>query len=98
MKHIESISIRSSGSDAFPFSLPLFKKDFTIALNRSIAIIAGDNGSGKSTLLEAIAYKLNLPAISSHSIITDGTFAPARDLFDHVHIRWQNKTPHGLFF
>lgn len=98
MKHIESISIRGFDSDIFPFSLPLFKKSFTVELDKSIAIIAGDNGSGKSTLLEAIAYKLSLPAISSHSIITDDTFEPARKLFDNISIRWRNKTPHGLFF
>ena len=98
MKHIESISVQGFDGKVFPYSLPLFKKSFTLALNNNIVIIAGDNGCGKSTLLEAIAYKLNLPAISSHSIATDDTYEAARGLFGNINIRWNKKTPHGLFF
>lgn len=40
----------------FPFSIPLFRKNFTVNFSKPIVIITGDNGSGKSTLLETIAH------------------------------------------
>ncbi|MEP6512372.1 MAG: AAA family ATPase [Parafilimonas sp.] len=98
MKHINHISIQAKGSTAFPSSLPVFQKPFILSFEKPVIIIAGDNGCGKSTLLEAIAYKLNLPTIGSHSTITDETFAAARDLYEYINIRWQNKTPNGMFF
>jgi predicted ATPase len=41
--------------DAYPFCLPLFRRDFALAFDRPITIIVGENGAGKSTLLEGIA-------------------------------------------
>ena len=98
VKHIAKISINTHGGRTFPFSLPVFKKPFVLDFNRPVVIIAGDNGCGKSTLLEAIAYKLNLPTISSTSTVTDSTFDPSRELFDQVNIFWRNKTHNGMFF
>jgi predicted ATPase len=41
---------------AYPFCLPLFRgRDFELAFDRPVTIIAGENGVGKSTLLEGIA-------------------------------------------
>jgi len=98
VKHIRQIKISANGRGPFPFTLPIFKQPLTLSFNNPIIIIAGDNGSGKSTLLEAIAYKLNLPTISSTSINTDSTFGPARALYEFVNIGWQNKTHYGMFF
>lgn len=99
MKHIESITFTGNKhSENFPFSLPLFRNEFSISFGNPIVIVAGDNGSGKSTLLEAIAFKLRLPTIGKHTHLTDSSFAIERSLSDYFHIRWQNKTPHGMFF
>ncbi len=98
MKHISHINITSSRSKEFPLSLPLFQKPFKLSFKKPVIILAGDNGCGKSTLLEAIAYKLNLPTISSYSTITDETFAPSRKLFHFINIQWNNKTHNGMFF
>ncbi|CUS45690.1 MAG: AAA family ATPase [Pseudomonadota bacterium] len=41
---------------AYPWCLPLFRdRDFEMAFDRPITVIAGENGVGKSTLLEGIA-------------------------------------------
>lgn len=40
---------------AYPFCLPLFRHDFSLAFDKPITIIVGENGTGKSTLLEGIA-------------------------------------------
>ncbi len=98
MKHIGHISVNTRGGKTFPFTLPAFSQPFKLLFNQPVVIIAGDNGCGKSTLLEAIAYKLNLPTISSTSILTDNTFNPSRQLFDYINILWRNKTHHGMFF
>ncbi len=98
MKHIENIRFQENGHPAFHFTLPLFKKSFTLDFKQPILIISGDNGCGKSTLLEAIAYKLNLPTIGKHTHLTDSSFSIERTLFDHLFIKWKNKTPHGMFF
>ncbi len=40
----------------YPWCLPLFRdRDFELAFDRPITVIAGENGVGKSTLLEGIA-------------------------------------------
>jgi predicted ATPase len=98
VKHISHISFNTRKTNRFPLSLPVFHKPFQLSFSKPVIIIAGDNGCGKSTLLEAIAYKLKLPTIGSHSTITDETFAPARELFDLITIHWKNKTPNGMFF
>ena len=40
----------------YPFTIPLFKQDFTLKLEKTVTIFTGENGSGKSTLLECIAH------------------------------------------
>jgi predicted ATPase len=40
----------------YPFSIPLFKKSFSLAFTKPITIFVGENGTGKSTLLEFIAH------------------------------------------
>jgi predicted ATPase len=42
-------------ASAYPFCLPLFRAEFSLAFEGSITIVAGENGTGKSTLLEGIA-------------------------------------------
>jgi len=42
-------------ASAYPFCLPLFRPEFTLAFDHPITIIVGENGTGKSTLLEGIA-------------------------------------------
>jgi len=98
VKHIRHISISASGGNVFPFTLPLFARPFKLQFDNPIIIIAGDNGSGKSTLLEGIAYKIGLPTIGSYSTVTDGTFAPANELYTLINIAWQSKTHNGMFF
>ncbi len=39
----------------YPFSLPMFRRNFDLSFARPITILVGENGSGKSTLLEGIA-------------------------------------------
>jgi predicted ATPase len=46
---------RVPDASAYPFCLPLFRSEFTLAFERPITIIVGENGAGKSTLLEGIA-------------------------------------------
>lgn len=46
---------RVPDTTSYPFSLPLFHADFSLAFDKPITIIVGENGTGKSTLLEGIA-------------------------------------------
>lgn len=46
---------RVPDAGAYPFCLPLFRADFSLAFDKPITIIVGENGTGKSTLLEGIA-------------------------------------------
>ena len=55
LKRIWLDNSRVPDTDAYPFCLPLFRSEFTLAFERSITIIVGENGTGKSTLLEGIA-------------------------------------------
>ena len=42
--------------DAYPFSLPIFRRgEFELEFETQVTILVGENGSGKSTLLEGIA-------------------------------------------
>jgi predicted ATPase len=46
---------RVPDAGVYPFCLPLFRSDFSLAFDKPITIIVGENGTGKSTLLEGIA-------------------------------------------
>lgn len=46
---------RVPDAGVYPFCLPLFRADFSLAFDKPITIIVGENGTGKSTLLEGIA-------------------------------------------
>jgi predicted ATPase len=56
LKTITYTKEADSEENAYPFSVPLFQKDFTFNFTKPITIFVGENGSGKSTLLEYLAY------------------------------------------
>jgi predicted ATPase len=55
LKRVWVDKTRVIDASAYPFCLPLFRPEFSLAFERPITIIVGENGSGKSTLLEGIA-------------------------------------------
>ena len=55
LKRIWLDPARVADREAYPFSLPFLRDEFSLTFNRAITIIVGENGTGKSTLLEGIA-------------------------------------------
>jgi predicted ATPase len=89
--------------DAYPFVLPLFKKQFELDFDHPITIIVGENGTGKSTLLEGIAKlagyddagggKGYMPVDHSRALEVSGT-----ELARALRASWLPKITSGWFF
>lgn len=56
LKQISFDRTKAEAGNDYPFSIPLFKKSFTLKFSKPVTIFVGENGTGKSTLLEFIAY------------------------------------------
>lgn len=89
--------------DSFPFSIPIFQKDFILELSKPITIFVGENGSGKSTLLEFIASLcgFNLQGGSrNHLYGTHGreSLEHIKQLAECTRLSWLPKMSTGFFF
>lgn len=102
LKRISFEKAKTANPDHFPFSIPVFQKDFILELSQPITIFVGENGSGKSTLLELIAFLcgFNLQGGSrNHVYDTHG-----RESLDHIkqlttctRLSWLPKMSTGFF-
>jgi predicted ATPase len=83
----------------YPFSVPLFQKDFELELSTPITLIVGENGSGKSTLLEAIAHACGFNVRGGNR---NHHYAPEKSGVSHIsealRLSWLPKISEGFFF
>ncbi len=91
-----------ASTDSFPFTIPLFKKDFTLEFEKPITILIGENGSGKSTLLEFIAHAcgFNIQGGSrDHAYNAQGieSLDHLNALAPHLRLSWLPKVTEGFF-
>lgn len=86
-----------SDEDRFPFTLPVFRSDFSVKLDRPVTFLVGENGSGKSTFLETIAAGAKLPTVGSLDMELDRSLQPAIDFAKNLSFRWKEKTHRGFF-
>jgi predicted ATPase len=56
LKQLSFNRSKGGGEEAYPFSVPLFRKSFNLSFSQPVTIFTGENGTGKSTLLEFIAH------------------------------------------
>ena len=59
--------------ERYPFNLANQLVPDSLEFPTSVTFFVGENGSGKSTILEAIAAKMNLPAIGGEAVAYDQT-------------------------
>lgn len=88
--------------DNFPFSIPIFRKDFILEFSKPITVFVGENGSGKSTLLEFIASSCGfnlLGGSQNHLYTTHGreSFDHLKRLTDCTTLSWLPKVSTGFF-
>lgn len=103
LKQISLDKSRVEDPSAYPFCLPLFKDEFSLAFDQSVTIIVGENGTGKSTLLEGIAAmagyddagggKGYMPVDHSQALEKSGGLLGAA-----LKARWLPKITTGWFF
>lgn len=99
--HLESVRVLRElfpASDVFPFSLPVFEGEPTLAFPAPITFFVGENGSGKTTLLEGIARRCNIH-IWRYS--EGARFKPnqyEKALAQFVALRWADGPVPGGFF
>lgn len=53
---LKRIVLEATSGDSYPYTIPLVRKGFDLALTKPVTLICGENGSGKSTLIESIAH------------------------------------------
>lgn len=53
---------RPADGEAYPWTIPVFLRDFEWRFTKSVTIVVGENGAGKSSLLEAIALNCGFGA------------------------------------
>jgi predicted ATPase len=103
LKRICFEKAKADNQESFPFSIPIFRKDFILELSKPITIFVGENGSGKSTFLEFIASlcDFNLQG-GSHNHLYD---THGRESLEHIkqlamctRLSWLPKMSTGFFF
>lgn len=91
---------KNSHKETFPFSLPLFNKEFKIEFNKPITFILGENGAGKSTLLEGLAYSIGFNVLGGNKnhLYSDNANFDNIKLADNMKLSWRLQTTKGFFF
>lgn len=99
--HLKSITLHSDKyptSDAYPFSLELFRNTETVRFETPVTFFVGENGSGKSTLLEAISRRCRIH-IWGESQCRRAKYNPhEKTLHRYLSIEWENGRVPGSFF
>jgi predicted ATPase len=96
---LKSIAFRKPAeSDDYPFTVPLFSRDFDVAFLKPVSIFVGENGAGKSTLLEAIALHCGFNAEGgSRDHQTHGR-SDVDPVLDGLRFSWLPRVTTGFFF
>lgn len=94
---------KAKAQDCFPFSIPIFQKDFILELTKPVTIFVGENGSGKSTLLEFIAFLCGFNLLGgsrNHMYGTHGreSLEHIKQLAECTRLSWLPKMSTGFFF
>ena len=94
---LRSLSLRATGGDAFPFSVPSIRSLAELQFDTPVTFFVGENGSGKSTLLEAIALAASLPTVGAAEVERDTTLDAQRVLASALRLTWNTRTRRGFF-
>lgn len=90
-----SLTVPEDKKEHFPFSAPLFSKDFRLEIENSVIILVGENGTGKSTLMEALAIKCGFNVEGGNRNYTlENQDSP---LADAISLSWLPKINTGFF-
>lgn len=103
LKRICFEKAKAKDQDRFPFSIPIFQKDFILELTKPVTIFVGENGSGKSTLLEFIASLCGFNLLGgsrNHLYDTQGreSLEHIKQLAECTRLSWLPKMSTGFFF
>mgnify|MGYP000864638703 CR=1 FL=1 len=96
---LRSIQFNSQNGvkNKYPFNVADKLMPDTLDFPTPVTFFVGENGSGKSTILEAIAAKINLPAIGGEAIAYDKTLDATRQLSKYMKLVWNRRTHRGFF-
>ena len=102
LKQISFDRAKAEGSTDYPFSVPLFQKNFTLKFQKPVTIFVGENGTGKSTLLEFIAYAAGFNVWGgsrnhTHDAHEDQSLEYLKDLSKAATLAWLPKVSKGFF-
>lgn len=96
---LKSIAFRrpAEGED-YPFSVPLFSRDFDMAFLKPVSIFVGENGAGKSTLLEAIALHCGFNAEGGNRDHQTHGRSDVDPVLGSLRFSWLPRVTTGFFF
>lgn len=99
MVFLRSVRFRipNEEQNRFPFDLTSRLAPEVLEFPTPVTFFVGENGSGKSTILEAIAAKINLPAIGGEAVAYDQTLDSVRQLNQHMQLIWNRQSHRGFF-
>lgn len=96
---LKSLSFRKGEeSDSYPFSVPLFSRDFDMAFLKPVSIFVGENGAGKSTLLEAIALHCGFNAEGGNRDHQTHGRSDVDPALSRLRFSWLPRVTTGFFF
>jgi predicted ATPase len=82
----------------YPFSIPVLREPFELALRQPVVFFVGENGSGKSTLLEAITKKCGIHIWDRPKRHVAHNNPYEDRLADYISLTWTNgRVPGSLF-
>ena len=89
---------RPAEGEAYPWTIPVFSRDFEWRFTKSVTIIVGENGAGKSSLLEAIALNCGFGAYGggrNQQHLGQSDVAPVAKA---MRFAWLPRISRGFFF
>ena len=93
---------KADDEDSYPFTVPIFKKNFSLNFSNPVTIFTGENGTGKSTLLEFIAHAcgFNIWGGSKNHVYSaneNQSLSYLKSLNNTINLSWLPKVSKGFF-
>ena len=99
--HLSQVTIypeKFPTKELYPFNLPVFNQETTLAFDSPVTFFIGENGAGKSTLMDAISERCRYYGWQGLDKMRYNRSPYEKDFHKVIKIQWQNGRVPGSFF
>lgn len=89
---------RGGDTEGYPWTIPLFRKDFEWRFTKSVTVVVGESGAGKSSLLEAIAANCGFGVYGGSRNQKHQGRSDVAPILKAMRFAWLPRISRGFFF